>query len=273
MMLFDAHSHLQDARLNRDVEGVLKRALLAGVWRIVSCGARVEDWSDLLELSRKYDAIVPAFGVHPLYLDGLRAEWKHELVRFLKAVPHAGVGEIGLDFTVDGHDRALQEEVFIEQLQVAAEMGRVASIHCRGAWGRLLEILEKGTGLQAGFVVHSYSGSVESMARLTRLGGCFSFSGAITRKGNRRGIEALAAAPADRVLSETDSPDILPEGSPVARGEAQAEARVNEPANLPLIMAKIALVRKMDAVSAAEMIFENSMRLFKPVSATVKRAL
>ncbi len=261
-MLFDAHAHLQDPRLITDIEGVLRRASLVGVRWIVSCGVCPGDWSDLLALARKYSAILPAFGVHPLYIEGLPAGWKRDLVQYLDAVSFAGVGEIGLDFTVDGLDRSVQEVVFKEQLQIASELKRPASIHCRGAWGALLKIMEHETRLDTGFVLHSYSGSVESMAALARLGGYFSFSGAITREGNRRGIEALAAAPVDRILAETDSPDLLPNGAALLQNGGRQDESLNEPSSLPLIVAKIAQVRSMTESAAAEMVFSNSRRLF-----------
>jgi Tat protein secretion system quality control protein TatD with DNase activity len=43
MHLFDAHCHLQDPRLNPDLEGVLKRAVGTGIDGLMSCGTCESD--------------------------------------------------------------------------------------------------------------------------------------------------------------------------------------------------------------------------------------
>jgi TatD DNase family protein len=53
----------------------------------------------------------------------------------------------------------------------------------------------------------------------------FSFSCSITRSGNTRARRALKAVPKDRLLIETDSPDIPPTGS----------TALNEPSHLLLV--------------------------------------
>jgi TatD DNase family protein len=145
-------------------------------------------------------------------------------------VPSA-VGEIGLDRHIEPRDESLQEEAFRAQLSLAAELGRPVTIHCVQAWGWIMEILRTQRPLPEKMLFHSYGGSAEIIRPLAEMGGYFSYAGSLLREQavNRR--KALAATPPERLLFETDSPDIMPPHRfcvvPAADGRA-----LNEPANL-----------------------------------------
>ena len=68
MNLFDAHCHLQDARLAKDRAGVLSRARAVGVNRIAIKGASEADWSEV-ELLVKSDSFLYFFWFAPLVFE------------------------------------------------------------------------------------------------------------------------------------------------------------------------------------------------------------
>jgi len=251
MRLFDAHCHLQDERLAGRLAEVLSRAEKAGVRRMLCCGCHERNWSTVLALAQAHPEIVPSFGIHPWYMEGRTAGWLKTLERFLAGHP-SGVGEIGLDHAASPRADKEQEAVFIAQLRLARRLKRPVSLHCRKAWESLLGILHAEGGVEWGGLMHSYSGPAELVKPLEEMGLYISFSGAVTRPGNKRGQRALAAVSPDRLLIETDSPDLPPLGSPGA---------VNEPANLTLVAAGVAdiLGRSIDWV--AEQTFANASRL------------
>lgn len=63
--------------------------------------------------------------------------------------------------------------------------------------------------------------------------------------------ESVRACPADRILSETDSPYLSP-----FRGEK------NSPANIPVIVRRLAELRGEDEERLQHQIWENALRLF-----------
>ena len=173
----------------------------------------------------------------------------------LQAFPRAGVGEIGIDHAVAPRDDAEQETVFLAQLDLARRLNRPVSIHCRQAWGRLIELLDGFGELPCGMLIHCFGGSAEVATGLVRRGGYISFSGSITRPNARKAGDAIRAVPAERLLIETDAPDILP---------TTAQGPLNEPANLRLVLAKAAELRGMPEADLAELTFRNATRFFQP---------
>jgi TatD DNase family protein len=256
MQLADAHCHLQDERLSADINGVLDRAHASGIGILVCCGSAESDWDGVAALSAR-KSIVPCYGLHPWYIRERSSVWRDTLVARLSTDPRAAVGEIGLDHAVRERDEGDQMSVFTEQLRIAADLRRPACIHCRKAWGAMLPALASAP-LPAGFVIHSYSGSVELIRPLTDLGAFFSFSGTLTWTRNRRAHEAAVAVPADRLLIETDSPDLPP-----APEDGAAPALVNEPANLRRVLASLARLRGVAEEEVAQTTWANSVRLFR----------
>ncbi len=216
---------MQDERIRGDLGSLVSRAREKGVHRLVCCGSKEGDWEAVAALKEQYpDEIIPSFGLHPWYIKDRSAEWLENLDRFLKRMP-SGIGEIGLDHGLKGFDAEDQREVFLAQLALARSLRRPVSIHCRRAWDVLLDVLEDFGPLDAGGLIHSYSGSAEMIPSLQAYGLYFSFSCSITRSGNTRARRALKAVPKDRLLIETDSPDIPPTGS----------TALNEPSHLLLV--------------------------------------
>lgn len=252
MQLFDAHCHLQDDHLTACLPEVLSRADKAGVKRMLCCGCHESNWDSVRGLALEHPEIVPSFGIHPWYLQGRTGNWLETLDRFLVGQP-SGIGEIGLDHAVDNRRDEEQTEVFIAQLRLARRLRRPVSLHCRKAWGQLREILSREGGVGWGGLVHSYSGSAEMVRPLEEMGLYISFSGAITRSGNKRGRQALVAVSSERLLIETDSPDLPPVNAP---------GMVNEPANLPLVVSVVADILGQAPERVAERTFANANKLF-----------
>ena len=252
MKLFDAHCHLYDEQFKDSLPGVIARARVAGVERMASCGCDESNWETVRKHAGEHEGVLPSFGLFPLDVPKKSRQWLEKLKSFLLSVP-SGVGEIGLDNSFEGTNDREQEEVFVTQLRLARDLQRPVTIHCRKAWGRLLEILKQEGGVKFGGIMHTYSGSPELVRPLEGLGLSISFSGAITREGNKRGHKSLPLVSRERLLIETDSPGLMPVG---AGGE------YNEPANLPVIARKAASLLGEPVETLAELTFNNAKRLF-----------
>ena len=259
MKLFDAHNHIQDERLFPQIDAVMERARCAGVVGMGVKGCREDDWPRVVAIMEAYDGIHPAFGLHPWFIANRSGRWLQTLEELLANHPQASVGEIGIDHAIGERDDADQEAVFLAQLDLAKRLERPVSIHCRQAWGRLIELLDESGAPPRGMLIHCFGGSAEVALELVRRGGHISFSGSITRPGNKKAGPALRAVPADRLLIETDAPDILP--------STAAEGGLNEPALLRLVLAKAAELRGIPETELAALTYRNAERFFQQLDA------
>ena len=253
MQLFDAHNHLQDERIFPDIEGVMRRAREAGVVAMGIKGCCESDWPQVVEITGKYKGVHPAFGLHPWFIAKRSNAWLETLEHMLEQHSHASVGEIGIDHMVADYDQADQELVFLSQMDLARRLQRPVSIHCRGAWGRLIELLDDFGEVSRGMLIHCFGGSAEVAVELVKRGAYISFAGSITRLNNKKAGPAIRAVPDDRILIETDAPDILP---------TTAEGPLNEPANIRLVLAKAAECKGCSEEEFAERTFRNAERFF-----------
>jgi TatD DNase family protein len=256
MRLFDTHCHLQASILAARGPGVFERAAAAGIAGFIVCSTEPGDWPTVQSLAASRTTVLPAFGVHPWYLpEGEPKTWLDPLETLLNSVPGAWVGEIGLDRTA-GPPLERQEAAFAPQLELAGRLGRPASLHCRRTWDRLGWYLVRRAHLEVPVILHSYGGSVEVARQFLDYHAYFSFSGALTRTRNQRLPEVAKFLPRDRVLIETDSPDLLPQ----ALWQSDPD-RPNEPAFLTEILNRLAELWESSTEDTARTLEENTRRL------------
>jgi TatD DNase family protein len=256
--LYDAHNHLQDERLTARLDEILRELPTLGMKRCVVNGTCEKDWPQVDALAKQHAWIIPAFGLHPWFIKERSPNWFDTLRQFLDRNPGACIGEIGLDRWMRDPDVADQEKVFVAQLELAAERNVAASIHCLKAWGHLEDLLKRHRRPERGILIHSFGGSIEMAASLAKLGGCFSISGyfAHERKAAQRGV--FEKIPVDRLLVETDAPDMLPPPSLIANDAGE----VNDPRNLPKIYEFAANLFAILLPKFAEQMEGNFQKLF-----------
>ncbi|MDR2728923.1 MAG: TatD family hydrolase [Chitinispirillales bacterium] len=251
--MFDSHCHLQDKRIYAHIDGVLERARSSGVNRILCCGTNESDWADVAVIGSERKSVFCAFGVHPWYADSVGGGWDALLEKYLTDNPNAAVGEIGLDYAASERNDEQQKKIFIRQLDIAQAVKRPVSIHCRKAWGDFVSILKKRGGLPYGGALHSYSGPPDLVKELENAGCYISFSGSILNKNAKRSHTSLKMVSPEKLLAETDSPDMPP---------PQCKTPFNEPSNLPVILKKMAEILDKPAEDIVLLTEENARRLF-----------
>jgi len=118
------------------------------------------------------------------------------------------IGECGLDYfrfdENEGRDIQMkrQREAFMAQIMLAREVKKPLMIHCRNAFGDLIEILSS-PGYQKidnPGIIHFFTGTPDDARKLLDLGFSFTFGGVVTfppRKGKSQGDydEAIALIP------------------------------------------------------------------------------
>lgn len=230
-MLYDAHNHLQDPRLDPHREAIFDACRREGIAAMVVNGTAEADWPRVVDLARACPEVKPSLGLHPWEVPGRSDGWLDALTRLVDETG-CGIGEIGLDRWKPGLAYDGQEEVFLAQLDLAAARNLPVSIHCLKAWGRLLELLGAHPRPGRGFLLHSYGGSEEMIAPLADLGAYFSIPGYHLRPQKDRAWRLLEAIPPQRLLLETDAPD---QGLPPDRIAHPLPGGLNHPANLRVV--------------------------------------
>lgn len=229
-MLFDSHNHLQSAKFGRDVGDLVREMRGVGISGCVVNATREGDWAAVAELAERFPGFVrAAYGVHPWFSDTVEEGWESRLRAVLENDPLATVGEIGVDGWVDSPSMEVQRAVFLKQVRIAAEMKRVMTVHCLKAWEPLFSVMGELEVWPERFLMHSFGGSIEVAERLLDKGAWFSFSGYFLQQRKRKVLEVFKRLPAERILLETDAPEMMP---PECQVELPLSYGVNHPGNL-----------------------------------------
>ncbi|RYD18448.1 MAG: TatD family deoxyribonuclease [Verrucomicrobiaceae bacterium] len=254
----DSHNHLQDPRMGGPAP-VIAAMKEAGVMRCVVNATREADWDAVEQLALAEPGfVIPAFGIHPWHAHTARDGWQTRLRELVKKHSHSSMGECGLDQWVSEPSLEIQRPVFMDQLCIAREMDRPVTIHCLKAWNALFEAFDECPPLSR-FLMHSFGGSIEIARRLIPQGAYFSFSGYFLQPRKAAVVEVFRQLPRDRILLETDAPDMLPPEEFITH---PLEEKRNHPANIAAIGSALAEALGMDAEDLAELTRENAVRFF-----------
>ncbi len=271
-MMIDSHAHLNFSEFQKELPEIVQRCREKDI-RVVNVGSRPADSEKAVELAGKYDIFYAAVGFHPGSL-GRPAEAARSFRRIKELVDQpetVAVGEIGLDYYWPSFSRPpagpvairktkeMQEEFFIRQLDLAEAKGLPVIIHCRGAvedrfgaYNRLWEIVSERS--IAG-VIHCFGGSWELAEKFLDCGFYLGFTGIVTFKKKAELVqEVVRKTPLEKILVETDSPDLAPE---------PYRGRINQPIYLEPIIEKIAELKEISFERLAEATAENAVKLFK----------
>ena len=230
--MIDTHCHLDAAEFDADRAAVHAAALAAGVRQIIVPGVAVDHFARQKSTVDAYAGCVAAYGIHPLYVMDAGSDDVDQLQDWLRRERPLAVGEIGLDFYVEGLDVARQTAIFVAQLKLAKAFDLPVILHVRRSVDAVLRELRRTR--VCGGIAHAFNGSRQQADALIDLGFKLGFGGAATYSGSRRIRELVATLPLESIVLETDAPDIPPAW--LNRGR-------NTPAELPRIATEIAGLR------------------------------
>lgn len=207
--IFDSHAHYDDEAFDADREELLQRLPEQGVCNVVSMGADYDGCRGALELASRYSYIYAAVGIHPENAAGLPEDYLSQIEEWSNTPKVVAIGEIGLDYHYeDMAPREVQRKVFEDQILLAKRRNLPIVVHDREAHGDTMEILRRH---RPRGVVHCFSGSVEMMREVVKLGMYIGLGGVVTFKNARVAVEVAREIPLDRLLTETDAPYLAPE--------------------------------------------------------------
>ncbi len=251
MELIDTHCHLDVADFDADRRQVLERARQQGVQSMVVPAVDAEHWAGLIQLCDSDQALFPALGLHPVYLQVHKPEDISALESEIEQRRPVAVGEIGLDYFIRELDREKQRVLFEAQLEVARNAGLPVILHVRKAHDQVLSILRRIR--VRGGSAHAFNGSLQQARQYIDMGFKLGFGGMLTYQRSHRLRRLAAALPVDAIVLETDAPDMVVAAH---RGER------NSPEYLPYCLRALAEVRNEDVAFLARQTSVNARSVF-----------
>jgi len=207
--LIDTHAHLEEID---NLERVLAEARMVGMIAVIAVGSDYESNKRVLQLARTYPGFVyPALGLHPGRLGDSLIDRDLDFIRD-NIDSAVAIGEVGLDYHKRVKvvaDKAWQQHVFKDILQMAKTCDKPVIIHSRYAWRDALTLVEEAQIEKA--VFHWYTGTSSVLRDIINNGYFISATPAVAYHEEHR--RAVKAVPLTRLLLETDSPVVYQRGS------------------------------------------------------------
>lgn len=262
-MYVDVHAHLIHPSFAGDEDAAAQRALEAGVTRVIVNGLEPRSNRDVLALCRRHPNLLPALGIYPV--DAIaqkidRAAWTHPWpppeafdadaeVDFIRSVADelVAIGECGLDAYWVTEHMAEQERILRRLVEVALAVDKPLILHTRKAEELTLEILLEMGVRRADF--HCFGGKLKLAERIAEAGYHLSIPPVIVRAESFQ--KMVSRLPLESLLTETDCPYMGP------------DKERNEPAKVPIGVAKMAELRGLDPTAMAEALARNFETLFR----------
>jgi len=264
--IFDTHCHLADKKYqeqNKNTEEIIQEAEKVGVKYILNTGQDMPTNQLLFKQLKDFPNLFGSLGLHPNSEEDLKEKNLKWIEQQLTNQQIIAIGEIGLDYYWTFTEIEKQKKWFKKQLELAKKYDLPVLLHIRSkenenkldAFTDAYKIV-KGTEIKRG-VLHCFTGTWEIAQKFIELGFYVSFAGNITYKNakwkNKWG-EALKKIPLERIVVETDAPYLSPE---------PYRGKINYPQNITYTLEKIAEAKKKNIHEIAEIIFSNTLRLFK----------
>jgi TatD DNase family protein len=256
----DTHCHLDAPEFGDILPAIVSRAAGKGVKAILLPTVQAADWEQAKRLVNQYGKQIPGLvytlGIHPLYIKQAQESdidlLKSYIEKSLDDPRFVGIGEIGLDYFVEGLDPQLQEHFFHTQLDLAEQYQLPVILHVRRSQDAILKALRKRK-VPSG-IAHAFNGSHQQAEQFIELGFKLGFGGAATYDRALQIRRLLKDLPLDCIVTETDAPDIPPAWLKEEGGT------FNEPALLPRIATQLADIRGMSDEAFSNAVWQNALQ-------------
>lgn len=255
----DTHTHLYDERFDEDREAVIRRAVDAGVARMLLPAVDSESHEALIALAKACpDNCFALMGFHPTSANENPA-FREELeaVERLLAdppVPFYAVGEIGLDLYWSKDFLREQEEALRFQIELALRYDLPVVVHTREAFEEIIGVFSDYRARGVRGIFHSFAGTSDHYRRIRELGDFrFGIGGVVTYK-NSKIAPVVAGMELSDIVLETDSPYLPP---------VPYRGKRNESAYTVIIAEKVAEIKGIPVEEVARATTETACRLFR----------
>jgi TatD DNase family protein len=250
----DTHAHIYSKEFDHDRPDILEKCAASNVRRIFMPNVDHTSIDSMLEVEGRAAGICfPMMGLHPC---SVKKDFERELYiveQWLSKREFSAVGEIGTDLYWDKTFWEQQKEAFNIQVAWAKQFRLPVVIHCRESMDETIALVGKLQDGDLRGVFHCFSGTWEQAEKIIRLNFLLGIGGVTTFK--KGGLDAvLPEIPMEKIVLETDSPYLAP---------VPHRGKRNEPAYIPLIGERVALLKKTDVASVMEQTTKNALQLFR----------
>ena len=253
MYLIDTHTHIYDHQFSLDRNEAVQRALDAGVDMMLLPNVDASTIAPMLELHEQFpDCTRMMMGLQP---EEVKEDYKEVLSQMEKELErgiYVGVGEVGLDFYWDATYEKQQLDAFETQLDWAKQLHLPLSIHCRNAFDKIVQIIEKKQDGGLHGIMHCFTGTEDEAKAYLELGFHLGLGGVTTYK-NCGVKDYMSNLPLERIVLETDAPYLAP---------VPCRGKRNEPAFLVHTAQRLAEILQMRVEELAAVTTKNVQLLF-----------
>ena len=263
-MLCDCHAHLADERIFSERHALLADCREHGLVGVLANAAQWAEWPRILQLCQEEEGVLGALGIHPFWPEQWSKETEAALLQILSDPKQRkfirAVGEIGLDYWNGRGNAPLQQAVFARQLEIAVQYDLPVSLHNRKSWEDFFGIVRdlRIDGLR-GFC-HNFTAGTDLARRVLDLGLHLSFCSPVTNPEASRCRASAAYAPANRILTETDCPDLPAKAVVMAAGDSAPQSR---PWHVSLVLDSLAEIRQTTPDILAQTVHSTWQELFR----------
>ena len=216
----------------------------------------IPDFPKVRKLAEDHPHLYASVGVHPDYEDTPEPSFEF-LVEEAKHPKIVAIGETGLDYYRMGErsyeSMEWQRERFRTHIRAAIASQKPLIIHTRSSSVDTLKILKEEGADQIGGVMHCFTESTDVAIAAMQMGFYISFSGIVTFKSARELQDTCKHVPLDRMLIETDSPNLAP---------IPYRGKTNEPAWVSKVGEFIAQLKGVSVENLAEQTSNNFFQCF-----------
>ena len=245
----DDHAHLLIEPISKDLDEYIEKNKKAGVIAIITNSSSIDNLEKTIELTKKYDIVYGALGIHPLHINEIKEDTIGKVIEKVKSLLKerkiVAIGEVGLDFTIENHKE--QEDLFQRFIELSEKTGKPLIVHSRKAELRVIEMLESSN---AKIVMHYFTGRKWLVKRIINNGWMLSIPTNIIKLQQLQ--QNVELAPMEQLLTETDAPWLNPYG----------QDRYNESRFIIETLKKMAEIKKIELEEMAEIIVNNFKKTY-----------
>ena len=203
MDFFDTHAHYNDERYEGILDTVLKECLDNGVKYIVNASYDLESSKSSSKLSKEYDYIYSAIGVHPHDIENEDYTKIIDIYNEEKNKKIVAIGEIGLDYAFVKDNKEAQIKGFCHQIEIAEKLNLPIIIHSRDASYDTYNVIKNIKPPKVNVLFHCFAPTDDLVRLVIEKGYTVAFGGNITFKRNETFKKYIEQIPNEHTVENT----------------------------------------------------------------------